>query len=207
MSSKNDTDQSVQGVIYPRAVGYVRGVVAFDDDDSQKTGTLTLESGHSLPCSIAIRQALAHLRPEESQILKVFPQSYQDAGLKLKIAAVITKEGQKLNHFHIVGTVRKVFEDSVIMMVWSARKRRQFKIQVFGKLDNASEDRENSGNEDLYELSCRLEGTHLVLVESRILAENFAPATTVIETEGQGSCDSLESDALARGHAVMEMSL
>jgi hypothetical protein len=206
MSSKNDTDQSVQGVIYPRAVGYVRGVVAFDDE-SQKTGTLTLESGHSLPCSIAIKQAVAHLRPEENQILKVFPQSYQDACLKLKIAAVITKEGQKLNHFHIVGTIRKVFEDSVIMPGWSARKRRRFKIQVFGKLDNASENTKNPEKEDLYELSCRLEGTHLVLVESRKLAENMAPATTAIETKRQGSLDSLESDALARGHAMMEMSL
>lgn len=206
MSSKNETDQSVQGVIYPRAVGYVRGVVVFDDE-SQKTGTLTLESGHSLPCSIAIKQAIAHLRPEESQILKVFPQSYQDAGLKLKIAAVITKEGQKLNHFHIVGTVRKVFEDSVIMTVWSARKRRRFKIQAFGKLENASENGENPGNEDLYELFCRLDGTHLVLVESRKLAENFAPATTVIETKRQGSRDSLETKDLAHGHAVMEMSL
>jgi len=51
-----------------------------------------------------------------------------------------------------------------------------------------------------------------VLVESRKLAENFVPATTVIaipliETKGQGSLESLESDALARGHAVMEMSL
>lgn len=147
------------------------------------------------------------MRPEENQILKVFPQSYQDAGLKLKIAAVITKEGQKLNHFNIVGTVRKVFEDSVIMAVWSARKRRRFKIQVFGKLDNASENIENPEKEDLYELSCMLEGTHLVLVESRKLAENMAPGTAVIEAKRQGSLDSLESDTLARGHAMMEMSL
>lgn len=206
MSSKNDTDQSVQGVIYPRAVGYVRGVVAFDDD-SQQTGTLTLESGHSLPCSIAIRQALAHLRPEENQILKVFPQSYQDAGLKLKIAAVITKEGQKLDHFHIVDTVRKVFEDSVIMTVWSARKRRRFKIQVFGKLDSTSEDKEHPEKEDFYELFCKLEGTHLVLVESRKLAENLAPAATVIETKRQDSRDSLEGEVLACSNSVMEMSL
>lgn len=143
------------------AEGFVTGKLNLDS--TKESGEFVHESGTKYPCKVN-PSLVDSPNLKNNQLYKVYPYSKKETGLNFYVQEEVADEPGDV--FDFVAKIQSIGEGEFTVAVWSTENQRYFNTKISGYLQ--------AKREQLWNLECELDGSELMLIDGKKLAEKWS---------------------------------